>query len=136
MEILENDVFRGCLFAVIGIIVLASLLLHRLRRARYTEKVTAIITHNCCGGSKGAYQPVYEYHVEGANHRVASRWGHRSRIIEDGAEVELYYIPDRPEKIYVPIEAKTFLIYKIFFLFFGLASFVLGTGLALGLIDG
>lgn len=135
MSILENDVFRGSLFAVIGFIILISLLFQQIRHARYTAKVTAIITYDYRRGyHRGVYQPIYQYSVGGVSHKVASRWGHRSRIAKDGSEVTLYYIPGQPEKIYVPVEARTFLIFKIFLLFFGIVVFVLGQGVAFGLI--
>lgn len=135
MSIMDDHVFRGLLFATIGFVFLLTLLLRSLRRLRYIEKVSATVTHvSRRGNDQCVYQPVYEYSAQGRMHKVVSRWGHRTRIVKDGTEVSLYYIPGQPEKIFVPKEERTFFIFIIFAWIFGSVAFVMGICLAIGIV--
>lgn len=136
MSLIENDVFRGTLFAVIGFLFLLRIVQIKIRHIRSVKSEKATVTHVFCRGKgRYKYQPVYEYLVEGNLHKKGSNWGHRWPVAEDGAEVSLYYLSDKPDKIYVPAETRMFIPFYMFGCLFGTVSFVLGICVALGVVD-
>lgn len=136
MSLIDNDSFRGTLFAVIGLLFLLRMAQIRIRHIRSVKSERATVTHVFRRGKdRYVYQPVYEYLVGGSLRKKGSNWGHRRPIAEDGAEVSLYYLPGRPEKIYVPAETRQFIPFYLFGGLFGSVAFILGICVALGVVD-
>ena len=138
----NNDVFRGLFFAMAGFLILAILLIRHwcIRRFRLKAKGTAMATITNIRKSgynyddPWVYQPVYEYYAEGQMRKVASRYACNIVVAESGSQVEVFYIPGAPEKIYVPKAQKTNRILIIALIFISTSFIFMGTAVALGLI--
>lgn len=136
LELIEDNVFRGMLFAAVGLAFLLYLLSRLARRLKSTGTAKAAVTHVGRRGTRGGvYQPVYEYEAEGAAHRVASRRGYRWPIAGEGELVDLYFIPGRPEKVYVPREVRKSRPLTLFLCIAGVLFFIMGLAVALGYIE-
>lgn len=97
------------------------------RRRFATAVTTAIVVDKEPRGSSQdrTYAPIYEFYAEGAKHRITSESSTNSSFgsgflsVSVGEEVELHYIPGRPDKIYVPKEQRGTWFFVWIFRFIG-----------------
>lgn len=97
------------------------------RRRFATAVTTAVVVDKEPRGSSQnrTYAPVYEFYAEGAKHRITSESSTNSSFgsgflsVSVGEEVELYYIPGHPDKIYVPKEQRGTWFFVWIFRFIG-----------------
>lgn len=133
---IDSNIFRGSLFALIGLSFYIYLFIRKLRIRKHSGTVKATITHVCRMGIKGTvYQPVYEFCAEGRMYKVKSRFGYPTSVTRDGDMVDLYFIPGQPEKIYVPREDKRSLPLILFLYIVGLIFVVAGLAVAAGCLQ-
>lgn len=137
----DNDVIRGLIFAAIGFILLivesVVCLLRRKRRLLAVSVTRAKVTNVCrrvkSPKGKPSCRITYEYYAEGAYHKVASPHASRYPVLKDGEEVDLYFIPGQPDKLYVPkahYKEKGYRLFEAFVIFYGTAAFLVGLGVA------
>lgn len=97
------------------------------RRRFATAVTTAVVVDKEPRGSSQnrTYAPIYEFYAEGAKHRITSEsstnssFGRGFLSVSVGEEVELHYIPGRPDKIYVPKEQRGTWFFVWIFRFIG-----------------
>ena len=97
------------------------------RRRFATAVTTAVVVGKEPRGSSQdrTYAPIYEFYAEGAKHRITSESSTNSSFgsgflsVSVGEEVELHYIPGRPDKIYVPKEQRGTWFFVWIFRFIG-----------------
>ena len=96
---------------IVGIVGIVYLLKSISQKNRYTAKTTARIlsvvkrTHRSNGVTRKIYYPTVEYLVDGTRYEAKGQGsGIRDHYIE-GAEIEILYNPNKPEKC-LTVEAK------------------------------
>lgn len=91
----------------------------RKRKVLATEKTIAKVTGLKRTGrmKNSTFAPQYEFYANGKQYHVTSRNSTNHVPVSVGSEIELFYIPDDPEKIYVPKEVKALkpMIYILYF---------------------
>lgn len=143
MERMAALLLSGGIFTLLGIVFLTIGLMMKKFLRRRQEKASAVTTATVVeivkrrnrSGSNGcrstSYCPVYEYYANGAARRVCSRVGSSPCPFHVGEQLELYFDPDDPAKIYIEKEARLMRLIIVIFCAVGGLFTVLGLGMLL-----